>query len=293
LFTWNYGKDDFGPAIVTASDRMYSDEGLGIEYEGSRSKVLHLDNHRIILVSGDLSINSRALTAIVAWRQENTDADTTQIANAYGQIIAALSFEKAAKIVLNPLGIFTDKLSSDEFGLKKYGLPDALAINLAEQLQAASLDIEAIIAGVDADRSAALYRIDGKGCVWLHNDIGFVSIGNGGIHSSAYFMQMPYDHNVMFAGSMISTFFAKKRSEVAPGVGTTTDMLFINAFGTTLVNTEEMTLLEKAYHDEKRRTARRRVSQADNFINTMRRRQGLVSETVEQPSGETPSGNAS
>lgn len=276
IINWQYGENEIGGAIVVASDRMYSDSGLGIEYESSRTKVAYIGQSKLLLVAGDLTMNSRAVAATMTWMGNNPDANTHQAANMYGQIIAALAFESAAKMVLNPLGIFTDEVLSDEVGLAKYGLPDALVVRIAEQLQAECLDSETIIAGCDG-KSAYIYRIDGKGRVSLHNDIGFVSIGSGGIHSSAYFMQMPYDHNVRFSEGLVSTFFAKKRAEIAPGVGMTTDMSIINGGGIFTVPPDDIAALEKTYREARRRTTKLQRSLEAKFTQAMQKKHAPAS----------------
>jgi hypothetical protein len=59
--TYDIATKDFGPAIVTASDRMLTDIDLGIEYQGSRYKGTVLAKQHMILVSGDVTIHSAML----------------------------------------------------------------------------------------------------------------------------------------------------------------------------------------------------------------------------------------
>jgi hypothetical protein len=61
LWTYDIATKDFGPAIVTASDRMLTDIDLGIEYQGSRYKGTVLGKQHMILVSGDVTIHSAML----------------------------------------------------------------------------------------------------------------------------------------------------------------------------------------------------------------------------------------
>jgi hypothetical protein len=83
--------------------------------------------------------------------------------------------------------------------------------------------------------------------VTSHDDIGFVSIGNGGVHASAQFMLASYTHVVAYYRALYQTFAAKKRAEVAPGVGDFTDMFLINRNGVTQVPPAVIDVLNEIY----------------------------------------------
>src|SRR5207253_2586377 len=88
------------------------------------------------------------------------------------------------------------------------------------------------------------------------SDIGFVSIGNGGIHSSAHFMVESYSHATAYNRALYQTFKAKKRAEVAPGVGAHTDMFLINRTGATQITPKIIEVLEEIHADDLARAKR-------------------------------------
>lgn len=225
---------------------MLSDSGLGIEYENSRLKALNVDDHHMIFVAGDLTFNSYALSRFVDWSATSTELSTLDIAEAYGRIVSACAFERAVKRVLEPIGIPLDRVQSNGFRWQDTGLGDAILGQILDQLQSERVDCEAMVVGNDGNRSH-LYRIDGKGVVTQHDDVGFLSIGSGGIHASGYYMQAPYNHVVGYHDALILTYFGKKRAEVAPGVGTQTDMWLITGHAATQVSDFELKALKKAY----------------------------------------------
>jgi hypothetical protein len=64
LFAWIYNKDinDFGLAIIAASDRKLTDTGLGIGYQGSKWKGAAFPAiKQLALISGDIVIHSAVL----------------------------------------------------------------------------------------------------------------------------------------------------------------------------------------------------------------------------------------
>src|SRR5262247_3852727 len=58
MFVWRYGPEDLGTALVAASDKMLTDEGLGIEYQGSRGKWAAFGRRLLGLVAGEMAIHS-------------------------------------------------------------------------------------------------------------------------------------------------------------------------------------------------------------------------------------------
>jgi hypothetical protein len=113
-----------------------------------------------------------------------------------------------------------------------------------------------MVAGV-CDKNAGLLRIDDYGVVTNHTDIGFLSIGSGGIHSSAQLMYEPFSHQRHYFKALHSTFLAKKRAEVAPGVGAATDIFRINRDNVVRVPDPIMANLEKVYAAQRAAAAKR------------------------------------
>jgi hypothetical protein len=222
-------------------------------------KALNLDPHHMIFVAGDITFNSLALSRLVRWAADRTELTTLQIAEAYGGIVSACGFERAVKRNLEPLGITMARIQSSDFKWQDAGLSDAVLSQVLDQLQAERVDSEAMVVGCDA-RQAHLYRVDGKGIVTQHDDVGFLSIGSGGIHASGYYMQAPYNHVIGYHRAMLLTYFGKKRAEVAPGVGTQTDMILINGLGSAEISKREQDALAKAYRHSQRAADRLRPS---------------------------------
>ncbi|MDO6415213.1 hypothetical protein Q4F19_12545 [Sphingomonas sp. BIUV-7] len=115
-FYWFYGDNDAAVAIVTASDRMLTDNGLGIEYESSHSKIAHFGPHHMIMVSGDLSVNSLILQAL---REAFPEAppSTALLAIGLGNVICAVMADRAARKYLRPLGITNELIQQTQGGL--------------------------------------------------------------------------------------------------------------------------------------------------------------------------------
>lgn len=248
LFFWFYGENDIGPAIIGASDRMLTDEGLGIEYESSRFKGSLVNKTNLVLVAGSIVVHSAVLQKLSQHLSGHPDLKTREIAELFSAELREYKNQQAEKMFLSPLG-----LTMESFQEKQQLLDASLVGDIRAQLQQFSVDAEAIVAGCQ-DKEAHIYHVNQDGVVTCHDDIGFLSIGLGGIHASAQFMLEPYSHVRNYYAALYSTFCAKKRAEVAPGVGKHTDMLFINRNGVTEVDRKVIDKLEKIYEQHKRAT---------------------------------------
>jgi hypothetical protein len=251
VFYWinDSAKGDFSPAIVSGADRKFTDAGLGIGYESSRFKgaALGENKRRIVLVSGDMSAQTALLKAL---ESEIGDTDSTEaVANRFGELLGRHRMREASRVYLTPLG-----LDSETFITRQREMDPASVARLNKQLQDYEIDAEAIVSGVDDGKNAFIYRVDRQGVISNHSSIGFLSIGSGGIHSSAYFMTLPYNHSTTYYVSLYHTYAAKRRAEVDPYVGKATDMFVTtNHGGTSQVPREVMKVLAALYERGLRR----------------------------------------
>jgi hypothetical protein len=85
--------------------------------------------------------------------------------------------------------------------------------------------IEAIVSGVDGI-GAHIYVVNNSE-VTCRDAIGFAAIGAGYWHANSQFMFAGHNRNRPLAETLLLTYAAKRRAEVAPGVGIGTDMFSI------------------------------------------------------------------
>jgi hypothetical protein len=258
-FAWVYDADgkDIGSAIVAIADRMLTDEGLGIAYESQRFKASMIGN-KMILVAGPTFIHSQLLRRLSQVLDDEKELAVSELADAYARLILDYTREQASDIYLSPLG-----LSVDTFKIEQKSLDPALVADITRQLQGHRIDgnPEAIVIGCE-DRRAGLYHVNGAGLVTCHDDIGFISIGNGGIHASGHFMLQPHSYQSNFFTTLLTVYAAKKRAEVAPGVGKMTDMFLLTSNGVEKLDDEILAELARRY--EKRVATIQRLDGTDS-----------------------------
>jgi hypothetical protein len=251
IFAWNNGGTaGLSPAVITASDRRLTDSGLGIGYESSKFKGGTYATGQLILVSGEITVASSIIRAlIVRLRDPCTGAIPPTIApdvlcHDVSNLIVERRLEEAGRLYLAPLG-----LDADTFVARQRKMEPTLVGRLAKQMQDYRFDSEVLIAASYKGESH-LFRIDNSGSITNHSDIGFLSIGCGGIHSSAYFMTLPYNHLTAYYRALYHTYAAKRRAEVDPYVGKSTDMFLITQHGgVSKIPDDVIGELEKIYED--------------------------------------------
>jgi hypothetical protein len=100
-----FGTVTIGTAIVAACDRMLTDEGLSIEYQGSRSKWMAIGQRRLVLVSGDITIHSEVMRRITEKLPAGALPNTFETAELVAKEIANYRMQDAVRLYLWPLNL--------------------------------------------------------------------------------------------------------------------------------------------------------------------------------------------
>jgi hypothetical protein len=144
----------------------------------------------------------------------------SDVAALYSRYYAEARLRRAENAILAPLG-----LTSATF-LQQQQLAPQLVTQLATELiNFEAPHVQTLVIGNDLT-GGHIYRCN-DGDVSCHDGEGFASIGIGHAHANSQFMFGGHSKWKPMPESFLMTFFAKKRAEVAPGVGTATDMLMM------------------------------------------------------------------
>ncbi|SFS16516.1 hypothetical protein SAMN05421771_2926 [Granulicella pectinivorans] len=202
--------------MVTAGD---------IEFEQEQTKIFVLTKSVIIMVAGDLTVQADILHSVIEHknRQLNEYPDewlsVKLVADWFYEDLAAITRQRAAKMILHPLNLDFDKLVLA-------GIDSELANQLAKELLDFRIaPIQAIVMGIDAS-GAHIYEVSNEGVV-CQDWTGFASIGAGAWHANSQLMFGEHVKHKEMAETLMLVYTAKKRAEVAPGVGEKTDMIVI------------------------------------------------------------------
>jgi hypothetical protein len=292
MFNWNYGDlktPNFGKAILTVADRQLT--AGDVEYEPRQLKMSFLTSRALLLFAGDVTVHSEAVLRTMRQVQAVPESDPGIIAELYAGFLREIKFRYGVQKYLSPLGLDQESFYSSHRDFA----PEFLG-RLTDQLQ--SYDgpsTEAIIAGTDGN-SLQIWVVDEESKVSNHSDIGFAAIGIGAWHAKSTLMAARFTNNLPFAAVLAFAYAAKKRAQIAPGVGNETDIHLITKQGWEPLLPETKTFLQNTYTEfEERRDklALEMIEKIDDFIakksTSSPKEQQSPTSPIDDPSHQPPS----
>jgi hypothetical protein len=226
-----------------------------VQFEPSTgAKILGLTSSLFMMTAGDSGLQAeifyllyREITERIT-RAPNNWVLIGDAADLYVSYYNAIRKKRAENAILRPL-----YLDENSYVTNQQGLNERLVSDISrELLNFVMPNISAIIAGIDPT-GAHIYLIDRGRTNALETTcldaVGFVAIGSGGRHASSQFMFARHAWNAPLADTLFLSYYAKRKSEVAPGVGQGTDMVVVGpGLGTfTVLNATVVEKLETEY----------------------------------------------
>ena len=121
-------------------------------------------------------------------------------------------------------------MDMEAFLQRQNGFHESFLNGLLRKMPECRPEVETIIAGVDTS-GAHLYKVDFEGEIVSSDAVGFAAIGAGGRHAEPQFMFANHATWNDFPESLLLAYSAKRRAEIAPGVGAETDVCVISGLG--------------------------------------------------------------
>jgi len=220
--------------------------GGEIEYEPPQHKVYRMTDKAVILIAGDTSDQWIIGQSVARQIKGEGITDIAEMANLYAKEFASHRRKEAEARLLAPLGLTFSSLIDRQ---------DEMALSVVEdlnyKLQHHRLDAAAILAGID-QYGAHIYSVHDPGIETCHDREGFAAIGIGASHALSHFMFSKYMPMWSMPHALLLTYAAKKRSEVAPGVGSDTDMFFVETpTPTNLIRSDYIGTISTIYEESK------------------------------------------
>jgi hypothetical protein len=279
------------PVIVGASDRMLTVED--IEFQPPQTKIFPLTSSIYILIAGSAALQiemCKKTFAEVGRRISLNPAKWFRVeeaADIFSNQIILHKKKTFSRLVLEPLGLDSNTFISRQKELS----PDFLE-SITDEITKYKFGISAIIAGLD-EEGAHIYVVTGAGAISCHDSVGFAAIGGGRRHAESEFMFAGHTPYAEFSETMLLTYSAKKRAEVAPGVGAATDMFVIGALGqaTTIPEEQKIMKIDQIYQElvEDNRGANKKAKQSyADYIKTELRiaQQNIENQKLPNPKPE-------
>lgn len=216
--------------ILGASDRMLT--AGNVQFQPPASKAYQLTKSIVVMVAGEMTIQAEIISGLrnrintlIAQEPPPDWLNVKDVALMYADLYNAMKARRGEIDILIPLG-----LTLETFVSRQRELAPELVSSIATELIGKSLPgTGAIVTGVD--RTGAHIFVVDKGTINCHDAAGFAAIGAGWYHASSHLMFSRHGKNGTLSRTLLLTYTAKKRSEVAPGVGVETDMFAVRGLG--------------------------------------------------------------
>src|SRR5258708_4801566 len=230
-----------GRAVVVASDRMVTWAQL-TQFE-HRVPKFHVMGPTIVgLAAGDALVGTRLIEDVRPIAA--TATAVADVAEALANQCAAIGIRGGEADILRPRG-----LTMETFYQMHRSMMENIVGMLDQQLTNYDLGVELLLAGVDGI-GGHLHTIHNPAGRYLtHDVIGAAAVGSGALHAVQSMIEFRHFGEEALMDTVFRVYAAKRRAEVAPGVGKETDMLFIDGQGTHHLNDENLAQLADLYRD--------------------------------------------
>jgi hypothetical protein len=278
-------------AIFCAADRMVT---IGdMEVESPTPKIVMLTSSIAIMTSDDdAAYHTEIITdAYATIARRITDErekwwTVREVVDLYIERRISHKQARAERDILKPLG-----LNYNEFSLRQKTMDTDLVRQIAMDLVNYKTPLmSAIITGIDPAGAHIHIVHDGEsGNIenGSHTMIGYAAIGAGQRHATAELLRASQSFKTDIPKTMWNVYLAKKRSEVAPGVGDATDVYMIGpALGAHTDFSHNNTIkeqLETVWTETRRREEETRHYAAEEMTSYVKK----LAEDAEKPQAQT------
>lgn len=215
-----------GRGAVLASDQMITAHiPVGYEYEhGETTKIIAIDDDKSIysLIAGDVLRGNEVIKRAKAEISQQPGAPSaSNVADLVRSAYQQIRLTNIVQRELEPRG-----LSLDEFYEKHQDLAPQVVQIVDQAMYQVDMGVQILIAGSNSG-SHTVHTILNPGTTTDNTAIGHGAIGSGAPHALAYFIENSYNPSLSKKEVEAMVKQAKKRSEIAPGVGRETTILTI------------------------------------------------------------------
>lgn len=248
-----------GKKIVTASDRMVSTGDMTLAFEQSRIKAFKMSDKSVVLTAG--TIHEPDLIREARSEARGTDS-ILELARILKNKYQEMRDLRIIDYVLRPVGI----RDFNEWHQKQRMFHDGIVMDVSGELSKFRLGLELLLCGVDGG-GGHLFNIHDPGGYMSFDNLSYCCAGIGNRHAEAVLAWYSYSRDFPLQEALYIAYEAKRRAEMAGGVGRDTDLLSIGEEGVQRINTSTIESLEAIYADREKGARRsgfdRRISEVE------------------------------
>lgn len=218
---------------------------MNVGFEHHESKIDSLANTCVAMSSGNALFATEVIDLTRQALKSQSSLPVHKGAEKMKEVFMQLHLRRAEDVILAPRG-----WTLSEF--KEHGgqrLPLQAHTEISQLFWQFNLGTDFIVAGVDAHGAHISWvhynGVQGAGWLESYDKLGFHAIGSGASHAAILLSLGGQHKDLSAAETMYSVFHAKKNAEVAPGVGSTTDLGIISTGGVRFFGPETLARLEE------------------------------------------------
>lgn len=232
---------DNGKSIVAVSDKMITAAPPYVEFEHDLIKLEELSNKCLALTAGSALRHIELCRSVKRKISEEESPNIASIVKTVRDEYSHCRKKKAEEIHLIPRG-----LTLKDFYEKLKDYPREFFIGIDSEIIKFNYGIFMLLSGVD-ESGAHIYRIDNPGISECFDSLGFNAIGIGQDHAVLSLIDNKYTIKMDLNEATYLVYEAKRRSEIAPGVGSETDVFVIKDEKIIELSKEKIKDIEKIY----------------------------------------------
>jgi hypothetical protein len=214
-----------GDACVVAADRQITGGfPLNVEFEHHERKIDEVSASCVVLSSGNALIGAEVVSKARS-KLNPSGTSVRAVAELVRDFYTQNHLQRAEQAILIPRG-WTLTEYKDHGSTK---IPAQVYINIDQQFWQFGLGVaDFLVAGVDDDGSHIGYvhyhGIQSPGWLDWYDKLGYHAIGTGQTHAAVLLALTGQHKDLPSAQTIYNVYCAKKAAEVAPGVGSETDL---------------------------------------------------------------------
>lgn len=276
-------------SVFGASDRMLT--GGDIEFQPAQAKIWPVTNSISVMTAGDISVHAeilRDINGLVAHKLQKEPQrwiSVKEVAETYGTIYSTIRHARFEREVLLPMGLNSETLIS-----RQKEMAQSFVSEMTTRASRFCIpDIATLVVGVD-EIGPHIYIVENAE-VSCNDTVGFAAVGAGRWHSTSQFMSSGYTRSTAASRALIITHRAKRKAEVAPGVGRHTDMFMIGPKPGSFHNIPSLMLkdLDRAYDKYCRDIEKADNASEKRFSEMLVKRLAVSKQLEQQATAETKS----
>ncbi len=247
---------------ITLSDRMVTYADLTVAFEHDTPKIDILSSNCLALSAGSAVAQIPVYRAVATTIPPKASLPISEIVDKVKEKYREVKLSKIEDEVFKNRGLTMAQFYQNQQSLD----PDFVA-QLDAEVEDYRFDLSIIVAGVDSG-GGHLYLVYPPLSSDCFDGFGYVAIGTGERHSESVFIARRYTSSTPFRKALCIAYEAKKRAEIAVGVGKQTDAYVVDGQGVHMVSSDTLKAMDELYN-QVYEIDNKRYSELDNAISKL------------------------